>query len=66
MKLLVLASSCAVAQIAALADVAWPADFAAQVAANHPAPSGTQIATSTTSSLPFRVSNSNTPATNCN
>lgn len=28
------------------ADVAWPADFAEQVAANHHAPSGAQIASS--------------------
>lgn len=63
MKPLILACACVVALVAAVADVAWPADFAEQVAANHPAPSGAQIATSAPLTVDARVNVADVAAT---
>lgn len=63
MKLLILVCACAAALVAAVADVAWPADFAEQVAANHPAPSGAQIATSAPLTVDARMNVADVAAT---
>jgi len=46
MKLQILFSGLIAATVAVSADIPWPSDFDQQVADNHPAPSGTQIAAS--------------------